>query len=211
MTEELKKFDNFSQDEILRLQKDSEREILKTMLDANFQTSLKINQFSSWLLVGVGSTLSILIANMESMLNVVLKTNFNICLSLFIFSVLCGVSQKCIFLLVSIKIEVLRILEKKLPEIYSGFFSLANTINNDREKFGLTREDKYISLDNIMALYVAVFPTRFYQKFILKKYNQSKKDPLLLQKQIIKNLLGQSMMLVAQILLVIVGIFFVMP
>jgi hypothetical protein len=151
-----------------------ERAIVAAMYDAAFPTSATIDSFSVWQLVAKGAIASFLIANSESMVEILSRPGFLVCSGILVTSAIFGIYSKTQALRLRIATEVNAAIMEAMDKVYASFEE------KEEELLALSKEvgheiDTEVRFERVIPMFLAPLP--WWSKWIagrsIKKLNSA--------------------------------------
>jgi hypothetical protein len=154
--------------------KNAESKLIKMLLKEILKTSPILDKFSTLLLIGVGATASLMIANLEKILPIIGQVNFKDSIYLLVVSILFGVLAKIKFFYCQIALAINENLENQMVTILEEHDNNKEEIKN-LDKDNNLKIDIDIDIVSVIQEFNKAFP-RFTHRQLFQEFKKGTED-----------------------------------
>jgi len=183
------------------------KEITKALLLGVLSGSEIIDKFSTWLLVGSGATIALMISNIDKITPILKNNGFRLSVLVLTCSILFGFLEKALSIYVAIFIAAEKNIQDKLSRLMEQHSKTEGEISKYAEEARL-KIDAGIDFNIVLNDYKATFP-RILQGIVQKSYNRGVADRNNAPKRAVKVIIRQSFYGLFQFILLIIFIIIV--
>lgn len=159
------------------------------MLDSAIRSSITVNRFSTFLLIGSGATVSVFVTNIDKLLPIINQFGFKASALLLVGSILFGIAAKFRSIQCEISIENRNFIQERLPKILEELDKHQGLISTRSSQLNIT-VDSELRMDRVISDFLKPFP-RFIRYIALRNLNKNSDSSQVAYLNSIKHWLSQ--------------------
>lgn len=187
--------------------KEAESKLIKMLFREILKTSPILDKFSTWLLIGTGTTASLMIANLEKILPIIGRVNFKDSIYFLVISILLGALAKIKFFNCQIALTINENLENQMVTILEEHDNKKEEIKKFDKNSNL-KIDINIDIANVIQEFLKAFPG-FTHRQLLQEFEKGTKDQFNQDRKNANNVFWQGIYITLQLLVFMVFMVFV--